>query len=298
MRLLILVLVIISSLCNAQQVQLVVLGVAQDAGFPQAGCSKTCCTGGSESELVSCLAVVKDSNFVILDATPDFKAQLKNINEFVGNKKQKLPESILLTHAHIGHYTGLMQLGREVMGTQKQVVYAMPRMQSFLEMNGPWSQLVKLQNIELKPLMNNKGIDVLNGVEVVPIQVPHRDEFSETVGFIINSGKKKAVFIPDIDKWEKWEVNIDSLIKVVDYAFIDGTFFSNGELPGRDMSEIPHPFIEESMSRFQGMNTYEKKKIYFIHFNHTNPVMWDKKSQKQVQNAGFNVAEQGMVIDL
>ena len=31
---------------------------------------------------------------------------------------------------------------------------------------------------------------------VTPIQVPHRDEYSETAGYIIKGKNKKALFIP------------------------------------------------------------------------------------------------------
>jgi|TARA_B110000240_G_C13424630_1_gene421030 pyrroloquinoline quinone biosynthesis protein B len=287
-----------SSISFGQTSRIIILGTAQDAGYPQAGCNKKCCHNNPKPEPATCFALVQDSNYVLFEATPDFKIQLKKLNETIGNKNQKLPEAIFLTHAHIGHYTGLVHLGREAMGANKQKVYVMPRMQSFLQENGPWSQLVKLENIVLKPLINLKSIEIMAGIKVTPIQVPHRDEFSETAAYLINSGNKKALFIPDIDKWEKWDMNIDSLISTVDYAFLDGTFFSNGELPGRDMSEIPHPFIKESMQRFSQLEPDEKAKIYFIHFNHTNPAVWDGEIQHEILSAGFNLASNGLVLDL
>ena len=72
----------------------------------------------------------------------------------------------------------------------------------------------------------------------MPFLVPHRDEFSETVGFEIKGENKTAVFIPDIDKWSKWNSDLKELIKRVDYAFLDATFYKNGEIPSRDMSEF------------------------------------------------------------
>eukprot|EP00957_Ditylum_brightwellii_P156501 11911053-Ditylum_brightwellii.AAC.1 len=65
---------------------------------------------------------------------------------------KKTPDGIFLTHAHIGHYTGLMYLGREALGAVDVPVYAMPRMRSFLKNNGPWSQLVSLGNINIQNL--------------------------------------------------------------------------------------------------------------------------------------------------
>ena len=85
----------------------------------------------------------------------------------------------------------------------------------------------------------------------------------------------------------------------MDYAFIDGTFYDAAEINNRDISTIPHPFIIESMNRFKDLPVAEKKKIYFIHFNHTNPVL-NKKSKQymQVIQNGFNIARIGDIIKL
>ena len=133
-------------------------------------------------------------------------------------------------------------------------------------------------------------------IKIIPFLVPHRDEFSETIGYEITINNKSLIFIPDIDKWEKWETNITELIKKVDYAFLDATFYKNGELK-RDMSEIPHPFVEESMELFSSLSDADKQKIHFIHFNHTNPLLIEESSaQKEVFEKGFNLAKEGQVI--
>ena len=279
---------------------LVVLGIAQDAGYPQADCKKDCCktvwTDLTKRKMVSCLGLVNPTvgKGYIFDATPDFKDQLNILQQ---DHSVNL-DGIFLTHAHMGHYTGLMNLGREAMGTKEVPVYAMPRMKSYLETNGPWSQLVSLKNILLRPIENKKFVVLPNEMTVMPLLVPHRDEFSETVGYVIKGKNKSALFIPDIDKWNKWEMDVDALIKSVDIAILDGTFYKNGEIPGRDMSLIPHPFMEESMKRFEGLSKEDKTKIHFIHFNHTNPVLQEESSaKKEVIANGFRIAEEGMIFD-
>ena len=122
--------------------------------------------------------------------------------------------------------------------------------------------------------------------------VPHREEYSETVGFKIIGLKKSLLFIPDINKWQLWEREITEEIKAVDYAFLDGSFFASGEIPGRNMSEIPHPFIQESMYLFEPLAWKEKQKIHFIHFNHTNPALQDRVIQKVIEDAGFHIAKE------
>lgn len=282
-----------------------VLGIAQDAGYPQAGCTQNCCAafqdGSEEKKNVSCLALVDpvSHQYWLLDATPDIGEQLSLLQMTWGVDSMPLPAGILLTHAHIGHYTGLMQLGREAMGAREVPVYAMPGMDSFLRHNGPWSQLVSLRNIEIRPLQNGVEVPLNKRFSVTALRVPHRDEYSETVGFLVKCGNRKLLYIPDIDKWEKWDRDIRVLLREVDYAFLDGTFYQQGELPGRDMKEIPHPFVTESMQLISSLTSAEKARIIFIHFNHTNPLLKHKSAAKDsLKKAGFGVAEEGMRIGL
>jgi pyrroloquinoline quinone biosynthesis protein B len=136
-------------------------------------------------------------------------------------------------------------------------------------------------------------------ISVTPIPVPHRDEFSETVGYSIKTGNKSVLFIPDIDKWEKWERDIIKLVYEYDYLFLDGTFYNEKELPGRNMSEIPHPFVKESMNLFNRLPAAEKRKIWFMHFNHTNPLLdISSEAYKEVKNKGFNTAAEHTIINL
>jgi len=280
---------------------IVVLGTTQDAGYPQIGCDKECCKKYWDKKIakqkVSCLALFDPSTNQkwIFDATPDLTEQMHDADKV---QKGNL-SGIFLTHAHIGHYTGLMYLGREALNAKEIPVYAMPRMYEYLKNNGPWSQLVSLKNIQLQKLKADSSIKLTDKISVTPILVPHRDEFSETVGYSIKTGNKTVLFIPDIDKWQKWDRDIKQMVKQYDHLFLDGTFYMEDELPGRNMSEVPHPFIQESVDLFSGLSLTEKQKIWFIHFNHTNPLI-DKSSKqyKEVKSKGFNVAAEGLRISL
>ncbi len=299
-----------SYFCMAQSsYRLEVMGVAQDGGYPQAGCEKECCSILFDSNhvmtFVSSLMVYDKENHDawFFDCGPDFANHLnRGVQSGVGKKVfQRNPlrlQGIFLTHAHIGHYLGLAQLGREVIGADSVPIYCMPRMKEFLENNGPWSQLVELGNIKIEDLENQKLIQVQRGFSIVPAIVPHRDEFSETVAFMIYGPNKKVLYLPDIDKWEKWDLNLKLVLKDVDYAFIDATFYDDDELPGRDMSEIPHPFVVETMELLKDIDVKEKGKVHFIHMNHTNPLLWDEKVKKKLEKKGFHVAMQGMTVDL
>lgn len=286
-------------------VSLVVLGTVQDAGSPHIACEKVCCDTlfkePDASRKVVSLGIVDyiAQKTFLFEATPDMTTQLRDLRLEAGFKVTDNPDGIFLTHAHIGHYTGLVYLGKEAVNAKKVPVYAMSKMKGFLENNGPWSQLVDNQNIAITPLENNKEIKITAQLKVIPLTVPHRDEYSETVGYKIIGPTKKVLFIPDIDKWQKWKTSIVSEIEKVDYAFLDATFYDAEEINNRDISEIPHPFVVESMELFKNLSPREKKKVHFIHFNHTNPLLNNKSKQAQeVLANGFAIATKGNTIKL
>ena len=284
-----------------QKVNIRILGTVQDGGIPHLGCEKSCCKdsfekGFSNKRVVSLgISDLKENKNYLIEASPDISYQL---NDFLKNGKKNL-HGIFITHAHIGHYSGLINFGKEVLNSSKMPLYLMPKMTDFISSNGPWSQLVEQKNVELKKIFNEKEEKLTNDLSIIPLRVPHRDEYSETVGFKIIGPKKSALFIPDIDKWEKWDKSIKKLITQVDYAFLDGTFYDAQEINNRDISEIPHPFIIESLKLFEDLNKLNRNKIYFIHLNHTNPANNKKsKAYKLIISKGLNVAQEGSNFEL
>lgn len=247
--------------------QLVVLGVAQDAGIPHLNCQQPLCVsiraGKRRPEKVSSLGLVDrvSGRAYLFDATPDFVAQ---VHALTGGAP---PDGIFLTHAHIGHYTGLMYLGRESIGARGVPVYGTDRMLEYLDTNGPWSQLTALGNIERRPMEYDRAVVLPGNVRVTAFRVPHRDEFSDTVGFRIDGPRQSALFIPDIDRWEKWDRSIRELAGTVDLAFLDGTFASPSEV-NRDITEIPHPMMPRTRELWRGARA--RARLWFIHINHTN----------------------------
>ena len=277
-----------------------VVGTAQDAGYPQAGCTKDCCAaywrGERPHEAVTSVAVVLPTQSAawLFDATPDFTEQYTQVTRSGATLRGIFP-----THAHIGHYTGLMYLGKEAMHTAAMPVYAMPGMDTFLRRHAPWRQLVDVQNIVLHPLRDGRAEVLDPQLRVTPFRVPHRDEWSETVGFRIDGPERSAIYLPDIDKWERWAIAIDSLVATVDYALLDATFYDGNELPGRDMASIPHPFVVESMARLAVLPDSVRQRIYFTHFNHTNPLLAaESEASQAVEAAGFRIARTGLRLPL
>ena len=287
----------VSEQIEPTQTSLIVLGNVQDAGSPHIACKKECChalfQNPDDSRKVVSLGVVDPENNrkYLFDATPDMPEQLKILKNYLPEKTNETADGIFLTHAHIGHYTGLMYLGTEAMGASNVNVFAMPVMDSYLRNNGPWSQLVGNQNISLQSLNNKQEISLTSNLSVIPFLVPHRDEYSETVGYKIIGPNKTVLFIPDIDKWYKWDTNIIDEIRQADYAFLDAGFFSEKEIDNRDISEIPHPTVLESMELFDKLPAHEKDKVWFIHMNHTNPMLNPESEQsKLVLSKGYHIA--------
>lgn len=286
-----------------ERVELLVLGNVQDGGSPHIGCGRPCCRNlflrpRSERRVVSLGLISRTwGETALFEATPDLPSQWATLAERSGVSQ---PSVIFLTHAHIGHYTGLMQLGREAMGAQSVRVAAMPRMAEFLATNGPWSQLVDLNNIDIVSLEEDQAVPVFREeVSVTALRVPHRDEFSETVGYSIEGPNRSALFIPDIDKWTVWERSLAEELARVDLAFIDATFFDVAEVNHRDMAEIPHPFVVETMDALDKLPDSERAKIYFIHMNHTNPLLDPESEASQVvETKGYHVARDGMSFGL
>lgn len=266
-----------------------VLGIAQDGGYPQAGCNRPDCAAAwrdlDKRHRVASLAIVdpQSKQRWLLDATPDFPSQLRTLDE-TAPRGAALLDGVLLTHAHIGHYLGLAHLGREVLGAKSIPVYAMPRMRQFLERNGPWEQLVKLQNIALVTLADGEEVALNERIRVTPLRVPHRDEYSETVGFLVRGPSRTVLWLPDIDKWEKWETPLEDVLARADVAYLDGTFYEASELPGRDLREIPHPLISETESRLAGSPL--RTRVRYIHLNQSNRLLRETQPGIRVARDG------------
>jgi len=282
-------------------VRAVVLGIAQDGGVPHIGCTQALCVRArrdpARRERVACLGLVDDragARFLI-DATPDLPSQLDSLNQGRTLADPRRPvDGILLTHAHIGHYTGLMYLGREALGARAVPVYATARMASLLRTSGPWSQLVALGQIELREVEPGREVVLTPSLAVTPVRVPHRDELSDTVGYVVRGRGRSLLYIPDIDKWEKWDRRIEDEVARVEIALLDGTFLSADELPGRSIAEVPHPTVGETMMRLAAVSS----RISFTHLNHTNPLLWDGRARRDLARRGFALAADGRVLSL
>jgi pyrroloquinoline quinone biosynthesis protein B len=273
-----------------------VLGIAQDGGVPHAGCRQTICVEArkdpSRKRLVASLGLLDPAGNkrFLIDATPDFGEQMERL----GGR----PDGILLTHAHIGHYLGLAQLGREVLGTRRVPIYCTPSMARFVRENRPWSRLVALENVVVVEVEPGKEFALTPSLHVTPLSVPHRDEDSDTVAFLVRGPSRKVLWLPDIDKWEKWDRRLEDLLADPSLtAFVDGTFFSADEIPGRSIADIPHPLVPETVAGTASAEN-ARGRLFFVHLNHTNRLLWDAAAVAEIERKGWGVARQGQRVSL
>ena len=283
----------------------VALGTAQDGGLPQIGCARECCTAAREdpsrARLVTSLLLVdpRDGRRWLFDATPDIARQVERARGLGGPAEDApgrpaLFDGIFITHAHLGHVVGLLQLGREAYGSAPVPLIGTERMAGFLGSNGPWSLLFDGGYARPEVLQPGQTLELAEDLSVTAIQVPHRDEFTDTVAFLIRGPERSVLYLPDIDKWERWDRRLEDVIAGVDVALVDGTFYGPAELPGRDMSQVPHPFIVETLARIAPLPEAERAKVVFTHLNHSNPAN-DPTSDAAaaVRAAGSSVLDDG-----
>jgi pyrroloquinoline quinone biosynthesis protein B len=272
----------------------IVLGIAQDGGVPHPGCHQALCVDARRDpgrrRLVASLGLLDPlaGKRFLIDATPDFGEQMERLGG--------LPDGILLTHAHVGHYLGLAQLGREVLGARRVPVYCTPSMAKFLRENRPWSRLVSLENVEIREIAFDREFPLSDRLHATAIRVPHRDEDSDTAAFLIRGPERRVLWLPDIDKWEKWDRSLTDLLSDPSLtAFVDGTFFSADEIPGRSIAEIPHPLVPETAAL---VGPAGAGRLFFVHLNHTNRLLWDLPAREPLARAGLGIAVEGQRLPL
>jgi pyrroloquinoline quinone biosynthesis protein B len=282
------------------RVRAVVLGIAQDGGVPHIGCRQDLCVSARRDPArrarVAAVGLVDGADRFLIDATPDLPSQVESLWAGEAPPDRRRPLSgILLTHAHVGHYVGLVHLGREALGADRLPVYATPRMARFLRGNAPWSELVARGHVDLRELTPGREVALTPRLHVTPVAVPHRDELSDTVGFVVRGPERRLLYVPDIDKWERWDRPLADAVRAADVALLDGTFLEAAEIPGRSQADIPHPLVGETAAQ---LAPELRARVRLIHLNHTNRLLWAPEALGEPALSGLTVARDGEELPL
>ena len=274
-----------------------VLGIAQDGGRPQPGCQRPCCQDLSAVDYRSPVSLgikTKNGTTILIEATRDLGRQLITFGE-------PNIDHLFLTHAHLGHVDGLGLFGRETMSARGIPLHSSPSMQNLIKSTPAWALLLEQGVFELTEIGRVKIDDVV----IESIAIPHRAELSDMHAFVLRGKEHSVLFLPDHDSWDQTLAahsasSIREWLKEIEvtHALLDGTFWSGDELQGRDMSVVPHPTIQDSLSRL-GERQSGDPEIYFTHFNHTNPVYREGGSEYQkIIQLGWKVSTEGQRINL
>jgi pyrroloquinoline quinone biosynthesis protein B len=270
----------------------VVLGTAQDGGLPHLGCACRHCRHARADpgfkRTASSLGLVIRDEVWLLDASPDVRHQVA-----------RLPFTLrvagaIITHAHMGHLTGLLQFGKE--GPHAPLrVYAPPRLAEFLKATPPYAHL--FPPMTLNEWTPERPAEIPNGV-VHAHPVTHRAEISETYAAMVHGPTRRLLYLSDTDGYDAHALAALDSLRPKDIALVDGTFWSQNELPGRDLTATPHPFVSEAIPLLQP-HVDRGVRVLFTHMNHSNPIIDHSTREHQlVEDAGFEVAEEGMKFGL
>ena len=294
----------------ASGVSVTILGTAQDGGIPQAGCScERCNEAHKDLKLrkypVSLGIIGTDGSKHIIEVTKNLSEQLMiwstNGNELF------IPETVSITHLHLGHVEGIGQFGKPVMASKEVDVFLSHKNKNIFDERSDIKLMIEENNIRTHAKNFNQLFEPMQGCgfSLQFISIPHRSELGDTAAIIIKGNKRNILFMPDQDSWKETleyysKENIREFLKMFDIneALIDGTFWSMEELPGRNISEIPHPTIQDSL-KLLGKRMENDPRISFLHLNHSNPVNdIGSKQRKIVEENGWRVSEIGDVLKL
>ena len=113
------------------------------------------------------------------------------------------------------------------------------------------------------------------------------------------------MFLPDHDDWEQTLESVgystpNDWFQALGatHVLLDATFWNGDELSGRDMRDVPHPTVEETLARVQD-GALGGPEIILIHLNHTNPLNNpDSPQSRMIEVAGHRIGRRGWRIEL
>ena len=112
---------------------------------------------------------------------------------------------------------------------------------AFLSRQEPWASMQREGFIRLHAVPFGQSFEPLDSVRITLLPVPHRSELGvDTVGLLIDGPHRKALYVPDIDSWDEWDVDLREIVGSVDLALLDGCFWEPFHIPG-----VPHPPIRD-----------------------------------------------------
>jgi pyrroloquinoline quinone biosynthesis protein B len=299
-----------------------VLGSAAGGGFPQWNCNCHNChrlrhnTMNGKARTQSSIAVSTDGkNWLLFNTSPDIRAQLEAfpaIQPKEGVRDTGI-KAIMLIDSQIDHTTGLLML-RE---GKPLDIYCSDMVKQDLSSGFPLFKMLEdycTINHHSIPLDGSSftipGIDDLRFYthslkSKAPPYSPHRHDphDGDNIGVIIEqiSSGKKLYYSPGLGEIEP---HVMDAMQNVDCLLVDGTFWTDDEMPQQGISpkkarEIGHLPQSGAGGMIEVLRGVRKARKILIHINNTNPILDEDSAQRKTLAAeGIEVAYDGMEIVL
>ena len=304
-----------------------VLGSAAGGGFPQINCNCRNCADlrrgrpGLSARTQSSLAVTRDGeNWVLLNASPDLRQQVAAAPELgppasAGARASPI-KAVVLTNGDVDHIAGLLSL-REGFALS---VYAAERVLQTLAANNVFDvldvRLVERVALTIGRPMELTGGGAGLGLRLEAFPVPGKVALyledpgagpgfgtreGDTIGLKVADAATGAAFFY-IPGCAAVDAALAERLRGASLVLFDGTLYSDGEMiaqglsskTGSRMGHISMSGPEGSLAAFAGLGV---KRRIFVHLNNSNPVLRaDSSERAQVENAGWEVAFDGMEI--
>jgi len=301
-----------------------ILGAAAGGGFPQWNCNCDVCRlawAGDprvKPRTQASIAVTTgpngpssfaDSSFVLINASPDLRQQIIATPALQPRGLRMSPiAAVVLTGAEVDQTAGLLTLRERgpfgLYGTEGTL--------STLAASSIFSVLAG-DVVPRRAIRPGAAFGLPGGIEAELFLVPGKAplylegdnpelevETDANVGIELRAHGARLVFIPGAAKLTP---AIASRLADADLVLFDGTLFSDDEMiaagagvkTGRRMGHMPIDGPDGTLAALAGLG----RRRILIHINNTNPILIEGSWQRgAVESAGFEVAEDGMRIEL
>lgn len=296
-----------------------VLGSAAGGGVPQWNCACPNCSaarhGVQPRRLQSSVAIGDGERWMLLNCSPDIAAQIEAFPPLQPRAKRATPiAGMLITDANVDHLGGLAVLRQSgghrfiVRSTQavREIATAQPAFAPFAQAPHAWVDVPIHE--PCKPLWADDLIGSAFDVRAIPVPgltpgyAGRSTAFGAVAAFEIRdcAGGKTLLFAP---VFAAIDDALQDAIQRADVAFLDGSFYSDDELPRAELMDktahhLGHQPVGGSRGTLARLDGAAGKTI-FTHVNNSNPML-DPHSRAActVRDAGARVAYDGMELTL
>ncbi|TCK24734.1 pyrroloquinoline quinone biosynthesis protein PqqB [Pseudonocardia endophytica] len=292
-----------------------VLGSAAGGGFPQWNCGCPGCRAVRDgrrpttARTQSSIAVSADrKRWVVINASPDVRQQFAAFPGMHPGDGRVTPlEAVLLTDAEIDHTLGLMLL-REGRGVDLHCTAASHDV--LRDGTGLLTALEKYCPVRWSEVVPGTPFS-LGDCEFRAFDVPtaKHDRFGtggdsgRVVGYRItdpDSGRS-AVYLPGV---QELTPSVRDELDGIDALFVDGTTWVDDEmiqlgLAQKTARDMGHLAVGGPGGSLELLSPLPIGRKVYVHVNNTNPMLLDDSPERgQVVDAGMEVAEDGLEVEV